>query len=69
MFEFLPTNSDNCGFLFCIEGTRRKNSNEKALIVKNRVDSNESQNTSNNDNTESICRKPTYAEIARRAVK
>ena len=39
------------------------------IFVKNRVDSNESQNTSDNDNTESKCRKPTYAEIARRAIK
>ena len=38
--------------------------------VENRGDLNKSQNTSNNDNNvESIHRKPTYAEMARRAVK
>ena len=38
--------------------------------VENCEDLNKSQNTSSNDNNvESIRRQPTYAEIARRAVK
>ena len=38
--------------------------------VKNCENVNKSQNTSSNDNNvESIRRKPTYAEMARRAVK
>ena len=38
--------------------------------VENREDLNKSQNTSNDDNNvESIRRKPTYAEMAQRAVK
>ena len=33
VFKFLPTNSDNCGFLFCLEGTRRMNEKEKAFMA------------------------------------
>ena len=42
----------------------------RALNVENCEDLNKSKNTSSNDNNvESIRKQPTYAEIARRAVK
>ena len=34
VFEFLPTNSNNSGFLFCLEGTRRMNENQKAFMAQ-----------------------------------
>ena len=34
VFEFLPTNTRNSGFLFCLEGTRRMNDNQKALLAQ-----------------------------------
>ena len=37
VFKFLPTNSDNCGFLFCLEGTRRMNEKEKAFMAQKTV--------------------------------
>ena len=34
VFELLPTNSDNCGFLFSIDGQRTISKSEKALVAQ-----------------------------------
>ena len=37
VFEFLPTNTNNSGFLFCLEGTRRMNESQKAFMAQKRI--------------------------------
>ena len=34
IFEFLPTNTDNCGFLFSIDAERKISNCEKAFMAK-----------------------------------
>ena len=34
IFEFLPTNTDNCGFLFSIDAERKNGNYEKAFMAK-----------------------------------
>ena len=38
MFEFLPTNTDNCGSLFCIDAERKNVNSEKAFMAKKQAE-------------------------------
>ena len=37
MFEFLPANTDNCGFLFCINAKRKIVNRETASMAKTQL--------------------------------
>ena len=39
MFEFLPTNTDNCGSLFCINAKRKIVNRETAFMAKKQTKS------------------------------